>query len=254
MPESAEVKYNTKFLDDRMVDHHILNWKMLSGQYKNRQPEGFELFSENLPLLVEYVDCKGKIIFIVCKNDKHTFYIIHHLRMSGWWSDEQLKDKARWTIDLHQEKIYFADPRCLATLHFTTNKQQLDRTLSSLGVDILSDNFTLPIFKELISKHKNKNRNITSFMMDQSIMSGIGNYIKSETLYTAKVSPLRKTGTLTEEEKEKLFQAIYSLPRVKFANMCGFLPFELAIYGRETAKQTKTSDGRMTYWDPEIQK
>ena len=41
-------------------------------------------------------------------------------------------------------------------------------------------------------------------LTDQEIISGCGNYIKSEALYYVKISPLRKVSTLTQKEIELL--------------------------------------------------
>jgi formamidopyrimidine-DNA glycosylase len=102
--------------------------------------------------------------------------------------------------------------------------------------------------------------------MSQNIISGIGNYIKAEALYYAKVSPLRKTGSLNDTEAEKLFEGIRIIPRVAYnkngmsirdyANSKGekgTYVGDLKIYAQPHAKKTKTSDGRMTHWDPDVQ-
>lgn len=40
----------------------------------------------------------------------------------------------------------------------------------------------------MINWHKNIKYVITSFLMEQSVISGYGNYIKAEVLYDAKIS------------------------------------------------------------------
>lgn len=88
--------------------------------------------------------------------------------------------------------------------------------------------------------------------MDQSIFSGIGNYIKSEALYYAKISPLRKVETLSENEKEKLYEGVFIISRTSYASG-GMDRMVLSIYGRNDKEKTQTPDGRITYWDDEIQ-
>ena len=78
------------------------------------------------------------------------------------------------------KRLWFRNPRCLATLYFTTDKAVFDRTLERLGPDILSDDFTLEKWKKIVIAHRGKN--VTSLLMDQSIISGCGNYIKAEVL------------------------------------------------------------------------
>ena len=103
--------------------------------------------------------------------------------------------------------------------------------------------------------------------MNQGIISGCGNYIKAEVLYYAGISPLRKVGSMTEEESDKLFEGLRIIPRISYNHKGlslrdyadhngkkGYYEAKLRVYGQKYAKRTKTSDGRTTYWDPHKQK
>ena len=268
MPEIVEVRLTTEYLNKMLGNKIITDWGFISGQYEEAYPKGFEDFSKYLPYIVEEVKCKGKLIYITCFNEYHRFFIIHSLRLTGSWR-EKPDNCSRWYIEFenggNRRKLWLRDPRSMATLHFTENEDILTSTLSKLGPDIMTEEFTLQIWKKLVQDHKNKN--ITSFLMDQYILSGIGNYIKAEVLYYAKISPMRKVGTLSENESEKLFEAIRIIPRLSYNNKGysngeyttgngkkGFHEFHLKAYNQKGATRTKTSDGRITYWFPHLQK
>ena len=265
MPESAEVKLVTEYLRSKLSNRIIKDWIFTSGQYEDVLPDNFDDFFDKTPFLVENVECKGKLIYFTLFNEDGYFYILHSLRMTGRW--QEYKDSTcRWYILLDKkEKIWFKNPRCLATLKFTSDKKDLDDSLNKLGPDILTEDLNLRTWNNLIQLHRNKN--VTSFLMNQSILSGIGNYIKAESLYYAKISPLRKIGNLSEGELDKLFEGIRIIPRLAyckkglslkdFANekgIKGTFENDLKIYGKKFAKRSKTSDGRITYWDPLVQK
>jgi len=265
MPESAEVKLTAEYLNSVLENKVIFNWVFTSGQYEEKSPRGFDVFEKALPLLVQEVGCKGKLIYFILHNEYQTFYILHSLRMSGRW--QEMEDEyCRWYVTLDDCKtLWFRNPRCLATLEFTDDEKVFNGMMNKLGPDILTSEFNLPTWKQLVQKHRNKN--ITSFLMDQHIISGCGNYIKAEALYYAGVSPLRKVGTLTDPESEKLFEGICIIPRMAYNynglsiqnyadknGKKGTYEFNLKIYGKKDAKRTKTPDGRTTYWDPEKQK
>jgi formamidopyrimidine-DNA glycosylase len=185
--------------------------------------------------------------------------------MTGRWQNEPDK-YCRWYIELDDgERIWFRNPRCLATLQFTDEERVFQAMLDKLGPDILSDNFTLSAWKSLLQKHRNKN--VTSFLMDQNILSGCGNYIKAEALYYSKISPLRKVRSLKEHEDERLYEALRIIPRKAYNDRGlslrdyadsrgkkGYYERQLKVYGKSSATRTKTPDGRTTYWDPEVQK
>lgn len=266
MPEGPEVKLTAEYLNKQLENKIITNWVFLKGgQYSNKEPKGFEEFYASLPLLVDEVRAKGKIIYICCFNEFRRFYIIHSLRMTGRWQ-EYKDEQCKWYIEVeNKRKIWFRNPRCLATLHFTQNEHTFNTTLSSLGPDIMTKSFNLNTWRTLVSKYPN--RNVTSFLMDQKVMSGCGNYIKAEVLYYAKISPLRKMKTLKEKEIEKLFEGLRIIPRLSYnyrglstkeytdeKGKKGHQEFKLKIYRKPYATQTRTCDGRITHWDPKVQK
>jgi DNA-formamidopyrimidine glycosylase len=258
MPESAEVKLTTEYLKSKLENKVITEWYFQSGQYENKSPDGFDEFEANLPLIVENVQCKGKFIYFTLFNEKGYFYIMHSLRMTGRWQDYEDK-YCRWYVELdNKELLWFRNPRCFATLDFTPHRPKLQKYLDKLGPDILTEDFSLDVWKNLVNKHKNKN--ITSFLMNQNVISGIGNYIKAEALYYAKISPYRKTGSITDAESGRLFEGIRIIPRVAYKN--NGLDYassdesygqDLKIYGKSGADRDKTPDGRVTYWDSEVQ-
>ncbi len=265
MPEVSEVRLTTEYLNKELDNKIITDWTFIGGQYEHEIPEGFQEFYDSLPLLVSHVGCKGKLIYMYCFNEFKQFYIIHSMRMTGCWKDHS-DSCSRWYVELDNGKrLFFHDSRCLATLYFTTDEEVLKTTLNNLGPDIMSNEFTLDVWKSVVSKHNNKN--ITAFLMDQHIISGCGNYIKAEALYYAKINPKRKVGSLIQQETEKLFEALRIIPRMAYINRGlslrdytdpkghkGFQEFELKVYGNKDATRLKTPDGRITYYFPKEQK
>jgi formamidopyrimidine-DNA glycosylase len=61
-------------------------------------------------------------------------------------------------------------------------------------------------FTEIIGKHANKRAK--DFLLNQSVIAGIGNIYADESLFIAKVNPLRKIGTLKPKQQAILLGAI----------------------------------------------
>jgi formamidopyrimidine-DNA glycosylase len=261
MPESAECLLTSEYLNMTLANKAITDFIFYSGQYEEDYPKGYIDFYDSLPLLVQEVKCKGKLIYFICYNEYRKYYILHSLRMTGRWQEKR-DIYCRWYIEIERKKkMWFRDPRCLATLHFSSSERAFLTILEKLGPDILSATFSLDMWRKLVLKYKNKN--ITAFLMDQNIISGCGNYLKAEVLYYAKISPMRKISSLTESESEKVYEALRIIPRISYNNKGldfadqhghkGFHEFHLKIYGKNFATRTKTPDGRTTYWYPSIQ-
>lgn len=184
--------------------------------------------------------------------------------MSGRWQKGH-DEYCKWFVEIDNgQTLWFHDPRAFATVKFTSDEDALQEKLDSLGPSIMTSEFKLPDFKKLAKKYHL--RNICSFLMDQSVISGCGNYIKAEVLYDAKVAPMRKVGDLSDNEIDLIYQALCVIPRIAYNNKglslrdyadehgkSGYHARALKVYGKKWAKRTKTPDGRTTYWDPDHQ-
>lgn len=270
MPEGPECRLTTDYLNKIFLHKTIKNWVFCGGKYTNTYPEEYYIFDSKLPLTVHNISCKGKLIYFILKDTKGVeYYILHSPKMTGKWQ-KFYDNHCKWFVELtensFQEKvqktIWFSDIKGFATLHFTNCNKIFTNKLNSLGPDIMKSEFKLPLFKELIKKYSN--RNITAFISDQEIISGCGNYIKSEALYYSKISPLRKIGSLNEKEINLLYEALRIISRISYNNM-GYNPnqkskiptyisgLDFKIYGQNHAICIKTADRKTTYWNKKIQ-
>ena len=147
---------------------------------------------------------------------------------------------------------------------------QYNYEVNKLGPDLLDINTTKAIFIEKIKKHKNKN--ITKVLMNQGIISGIGNYIKSESLYKAKISPHNIINNIPDEKLNELFNNIreimFNSYNIQSSNNKYYYNFQsgkgdfhkiLNVYRKNydfngnIIFSEKTEDGRTTHWVKNIQ-
>ncbi len=77
--------------------------------------------------------------------------------------------------------------------------------IKNLGPDPFDKNFTFRRFKEIIAKKSGK---IKTVLMDQSLISGIGNIYSDEILWFSGVHPLKPAQKLKNEEIKKIYQAM----------------------------------------------
>ena len=55
----------------------------------------------------------------------------------------------------------------------------------------------------------NPNKEISIVLLDQGLLSGVGNYVRAEALYRAKLNPFAKLKDLTDKQLKKLLDATY---------------------------------------------
>lgn len=102
--------------------------------------------------------------------------------------------------------LNFFDRRLMMKLYIT-QKNCYDKIpgFDSQGVNIMSTDFTLDYFLKNIEK---KRCQVRVFVLDQTVLSAIGNAYADEILYHAGINPRKKTGDLNKEEKTGLFMSI----------------------------------------------
>lgn len=199
MPEGPEIKLLSEFLRKKIIGKQMTNLVSIS-KLKVKWDR---------PHTVLDVGCKGKLIWIEFED-----FVLHIvLLINGWIFDEKEPNIKYILVFETGLKIYVTDPRKLCRIvrmDYDKHNEILDK---NFGIDILTVNFTSDAFFNLVYDHS---MNICAFLMDQKILAGVGNYIKNEALYLARILPRRKTDDLTDDEIEDLFCQIKF---VSFSNL-----------------------------------
>ena len=182
-------------------------------------------------------NCKGKFIYILFDNGtrmpqetnrsmpilttvdpdfQRSMWIT--LGMSGRFVSETAhradSRHARWYLELLDldanvtKRIYYHDARNFGTVKFSSSREALATKLQSLGPDILDiEHTTEDDFVNIFSAQRPQ-MNICKFLMDQSKISGIGNYILAEGLYRATIDPFASLQEINEDQQRKLFREL----------------------------------------------
>jgi len=268
MPEGPEAKRIGLGLAQAASGKIIKKIEILSGRYSKKEPTGYDMFNSHLPLKVVGVGVHGKFIFWICENEK---FIWSTLGMSGSWNLKPNKYTRIKFEFLDNSSVYYNDVRNFGTIKFVNGKHKMIDKLESLGPDMLSQEVNDKLF--INSLRSKDDWQITKVLMDQSIIAGVGNYVKADSLWLAKISPLRKVSELSDKELSVLNRSIKSVLKESFesggATINTYKDFddESEDYGRKFLVYSQkidpdgnkiikeeTDDGRSTYWVPEVQK
>jgi formamidopyrimidine-DNA glycosylase len=95
-------------------------------------------------------------------------------------------------------RLLVHDPRRLARV-------EIDPDLSELGPDALT--LTRREFDSVVRVDRGEGPAIKARLLDQSRVAGVGNLLGDEMLYRAGIDPRTPTGTLSREERDRLFRA-----------------------------------------------
>ncbi len=272
MPEGPEVRVIADELNFILKDVKLMSVKILSGKYcGKRKIDNLEEFTMNLPLKIIDIKTKGKMIYFQLEKN---WFIFNSLGMSGTWSPVYVNHCHIEFEYLNKNnklsKIWFFDIRRFGNIYFSNDPIFISNKLNSIGQDMLSSPPNLNYFKDLLKKKNNWN--ICKVLMDQSIISGIGNYIKSEVLYRSKISPYKKVSELSDEQLNNLYKSILYVIKTSYQHQgttlstykhvkgtSGKFSDFLKVYNKKETEdkfkieKIKTPDGRSTFWVPQLQ-
>ncbi len=152
-----------------------------------------------------------------------------------------------------QSKLYFNDLRKFGWLKLL-NKTESEKILNKHGVEPLSKLFTFQNFQNLLQKYPN--RKLKQFLLDQSLIAGLGNIYVDEACFLAKILPTRTVKSLTKLEQKNLHTSIIKILKLSIAKKGtsaknyirsdgtkgGFVPY-LKVYGRKNEKCKRCKTG-----------
>ena len=169
--------------------------------------------------------------------------------------------------------LYFNDQRKFGWVRVVDSQQVTgDSSIKNLGPEPLEKGFSWQILKQNLLRHKSMPIKVA--IMDQSVVSGVGNIYANEACFDAKIDPRKKVSQLTDEEFKNLHQGIIrslqdgikygGATRAHFVDSQGhkgyFLDYAY-VYGRDKLLCKKCESeikkiqlgGRGTYFCPKCQ-
>lgn len=88
--------------------------------------------------------------------------------------------------------------------------------LRKLGPELLDEAVTVAEVAARFVDGRFRNRRLTSLLLDQGFLAGMGNYLRSEVLFVAQVHPTLRPTDCTPDQVERLAEAAVSLTRQSY--------------------------------------
>ena len=260
MPEGPEVKLFVDKIKTHFINKKLSGINVLSGRYLKKPIENLSsIINKNL----DEISCKGKFIWFNFEG----IIAFNTLGMTGSWGKNKQKH-ARIEMSFQDgSKLYFTDIRNFGTFQIKS-KEDLYKKLKSIGPDMLSN--PPSNFSEIMRKYNHKN--ICEVLMNQKIISGVGNYIKAECLWFSKINPNAKIENLKDNDLKTLEKAILFVMKRSYSSLGAsfktYYTFEgekgsaterFAVYNKKidicgnVVLKEETKDKRVTHWSPKRQ-
>lgn len=280
MPELPEVETSRRILENALVGKRINLVEVADDSIvlKNQPASAISSILEGG--LVTSAGRKGKFWWLEVEGRGA---VLGHLGMSGALADLTPNDvrmvnyqNVKVDPDAHRprflklwieseegRKIAMVDGRRLSRL-WTAKDVQADTQVAALGPDAFTD---LPLEDEFASKFNKRKAPIKALLLNQAIVSGIGNYLADEILYRAEIAPARLGSQISSDEYGRLRRAVEEIVGVAVNAEADFerFPKEWLFHVRWGGGRgeefhlgqplvRETIGGRTTAWVPSKQK
>ena len=255
----------------------------LKKEVLNRVIEDAIIYYDNIiayPTVKEFItNIKGQTIndierrgkFLMFKLDD--YYLLSHLRMEGRYyirDGEKLKHE-HVRFKLNDKNLCYIDTRKFGKMYLIPiNEVYNMKPLNELGLEPWDKDLTISYLKE---KYKLKKLPIKTVLLDQSIITGIGNIYDDEILFLSKINPYKKACDLKNSDLNNIINnaKIVLEKAIKLGGTTirtyessegvhGLFQNELLVHGKETCPNCNTKltiehiNGRGTYYCKECQK
>ena len=201
MPELAEVETVRNTLKKRILNKTI---KCVNVRYPKMIESNLEDFKK---ILVgrSFLDIKRRGKWLIF--DLGDYYLLSHLRMEGKYfiksHEEELNKHEHVIITfIDDTDLRYHDTRKFGRMNLIKKEDLVvAEEIAKQGLEPGDKNLTA---KYLVDKFKKKRLPIKTVLLDQTIISGLGNIYANEVLFAAGLDPFKKACDVSLEEASKI--------------------------------------------------
>jgi endonuclease VIII len=165
---------------------------------------------------IEQVRPRGKAMTLAFSTG---FSLVTHNQLYGEW----VVRKASPLAHRKALRVLIETARGVAMLYSATDIHWLPTHdieahpyIAKLGPDALDASTTISEVRARLVSKPFRNRSLAALLLDQGFVAGLGNYLRSDILFFARVQATLKTAHCTEHELDALANAILEMPRQSF--------------------------------------
>jgi len=281
VPELPEVEVVRRGLAEHVTGRRVRGVEVSHPRSVRRQPGGAAELVERLDgQLLRAVRRRGKYLWLELGDDAPEAALLAHLGMSGQLlvqpaerpDEKHLRIRLRFDDD--GPELRFVDQRTFGGLTVTdvTGPDALPVPVAHIGRDPMDPAFDA---EAAVGGLRRRRTGLKRALLDQTLVSGIGNIYADESLWRARLHYERPTATLTRPEGRRLltaarevmdealaaggtsFDALY----VDVHGDSGYFDRALAVYGQQdrpcprcgTPVRRAPFMNRSSYWCPTCQ-
>ncbi len=198
MPEGPEIRLAADKIARILVDQPLRRIEFTLPALRDRSDEldGARITA---------IDTRGKAMLTRFDNG---LVLYSHNQLYGRWYTSKLPKLPKTTrslrvafdTDTHTARLYSATD--VSLMH--ESELYLHPFLRNIGPDVLDASLTSGTILERLQDDRFRRRSLGALYLDQKFLAGIGNYLRSEVLWVAKLSPSKRPADLDRKALARL--------------------------------------------------
>lgn len=204
MPELPEVETTVRDLRPQLTGHTITRARVF-WEKTIATPPAREFARSIRGYTILDITRRGKFLRFHMRKGDTTKYLFVHLRMTGGFRidpcDEPRDKHMHILLRLDDgRELRFRDPRKFGRMWLVQDETPVVGKLGPEPLEITE--------KEFIKRFNTRRGRLKPLLLDQTFLAGLGNIYVDESLWSARLHPLRTAESLTRSERVRLFHAI----------------------------------------------
>jgi len=199
MPELPEVETVKETLKKQILNKVIKDVKVLYEPII-QEPNVNEFIKKIKNQKIIDIKRRGKWLLF----ELDDYYLLSHLRMEGKYfikNGEPITKHQHVIFYLNDLELRYNDTRKFGRMYLLDKDKAFDlKPLNELGLEPWDNSLSVGYLKSKL----NKKIPIKTALLDQSIITGIGNIYDDEILFRSKINPNRSSNTLSNKELEQI--------------------------------------------------
>src|SRR5271170_1018501 len=148
MPEGAEVRFLKEYMEKYILDKTLTKITSLGKKkvkYNSKSSSNSSSKSSSKNKVLE-VGCKGKLLWIKFKD----FYIEMHMMLTGWIYINEEPEHPLFILEFSSNTKMYIDSLRRFTYIKICSYEEHEEKINSLGIDILTKQFTFDNFYKIL--------------------------------------------------------------------------------------------------------
>ncbi|MBT3347561.1 MAG: bifunctional DNA-formamidopyrimidine glycosylase/DNA-(apurinic or apyrimidinic site) lyase [Thiotrichales bacterium] len=245
MPELPEVETTRRGIEPFAVGERVVKLTIRQRQLRWLIPDGVEKeITDGNGFMITSVKRRAK--YLLLEGEEYGTIIIH-LGMTGTLRvlniDEPVEKHDHIDIELSNNKILrYRDPRRFGAFIWTTEEIESHPLFIKMGIEpVLYGHSATEVGEHLYAKSRKRKTAIKVFIMNQHIITGVGNIYACEALFSCGINPTIGCNIVSAKSYQKLAETIQKILTKAIKS------------GGTTLQDFRNSDGKPGYFQQQLQ-